>query len=289
MNVLVLGAEGLLGSCLMRSLAQTPWQVTGFGKSSLDITDQARVELELGKGKPDVIINASAYTAVDAAESDVQAADAVNNLAVRNLARVAQRLNAVLIHFSTDYVFNGEQSQPYSEIDLPQPLNIYGKTKLAGELAIIEEATKYFIIRTSWLFGDSGNNFFNKMLDLLQSSSELNIVSDQVGGPTYVNDLVAVVDVLLARCGKRDPVPWGVYHYAGYPFVSWCEFASFIQSTLSIEHRCLLRPLASAAYPSRVIRPLNSRLDSSLVERLLQIGPSAWQAAVRHIVAQRGI
>lgn len=289
MNILLLGAEGLLGLCLMQVLAQKKWNLVAVGKSALDITDYAGVEAVLGKSEPDIIINAAAYTAVESAELDALAADSVNHLAVRNLARMAKRFNAVLIHFSTDYVFDGTQAAPYVESDIAHPLNTYGKTKLAGELAIMEETAKYFILRTSWLFGEEGNNFFNKMLGLLQSSRELNIVDDQVGGPTYVRDLVAVVEAMLERYRNNDALPWGVYHYSGYPFVSWFGFAASIQAALSVQHRCLLRPVISDTYPSKVVRPLNSRLDSSRVETLLGIKPSDWQVAVTSLVAQRSL
>lgn len=289
MNVLLLGAEGLLGSCLMQALAQKKWNLLGVGRSTLDVANYVEVESLLGKSKPDIIINAAAYTAVERAEADALAADSVNHLAVKNLARIAKRLNAVLIHFSTDYVFDGEQSDPYLESDAARPLNTYGKTKRAGELAIIEEAEKYFIIRTSWLFGEGGNNFFGKMLGLLQSSRELDIVDDQIGGPTYVRDLAAVVEAVLNRCYGSEALPWGIYHYSGYPFVSWYEFALAIQAAQSAPHNCLLRPITSDAYPSMVVRPLNSRLNSCRLENWLGVRPSDWRAAVSSLIVLRGI
>jgi len=289
MKIFVIGAEGMLGTCLMRVLSQQQWNLVGVGRCILDITNHAQVEQELIKHKPDVIINASAYTDVERAEVDVVKADAVNNIGVRNLAKVAKKLGALLIHFSTDYVFDGIKKLPYVESDLPNSLNVYGQTKLAGEVAITEETNKYFIIRTSWLFAGNSNNFFTKMVGLLQSSAELNVVNDQVGGPTYVNDLAGVVEVILQRYSQNDFLPWGIYHYAGYPFVSWHAFSSYIQAALPAQHECILTPVLSDAYPSRVKRPLNSCLDSSKIENLLDIKPSNWQMAVKSILAQKDV
>ena len=285
MNIFIVGCEGQLGSSLQKSLRQRGWAVTGFSRRDLDITELPAVESLIVNHKPDVIINAAAYTAVENAEGDPADANVVNNLAVRNLAKVAHKINALLIHFSTDYVFNGEKQQPYVESDNTDPINVYGKTKLAGEKAIAEETDRYYIIRTSWLFSGSGNNFVTKMLSLLSSSAELNVVNDQQGGPTYVGDLADVV-VNILQSSSEHPIPWGIYHYGGYPFVSWYDFAAYIQAELPGASACVLRAVTSDGYPSRVKRPLNSSLDSSRLTSLLAIAPSDWQQAVKAIVAQ---
>lgn len=287
MKIFIIGGEGMLGSSLTKTLLTERWDLISVAKSTLDITNHMQVELELIRQKPDVIINASAYTNVESAESHALNADAVNNLGVRNLARVARKLDALLIHFSTDYVFDGVKKIPYVESDFPKPLNVYGQTKLAGEAAIVEETIKYFVIRTSWLFDENGNNFFTKMLGLLKSKTELNVVNDQVGGPTYVNDLVGVVDAILHRYDSGSDLPWGIYHYAGYPFVSWYEFTSFIKAELPGQNECMVKPVLSAAYPAQAKRPLNSCLDSSEIENLLGVAASNWQLAVKSIFAHK--
>jgi dTDP-4-dehydrorhamnose reductase len=288
MHILVVGCDGQLGVCLVRALSLTQWHVTALNKTALDISDNVRTSFCIQQYQPQVIINVAAYTAVDEAEGDALSAHTVNHHGIKNLAAAANNIGALLIHLSTDYVFDGSKKIAYVESDLTSPLNVYGQSKLAGEIALMAATSKYIIIRTSWLFGDGGNNFFTKIINLLKTKSELTVVNDQIGGPTYIGDLVNVIIAILQRYQKtihqkKNFVDYGVYHYAGYPFVSWYEFACAINVLLLPESHCVIRPVVSNHYPAQAKRPLNSRLDSSKVQKIFGIAPSNWRDALNVI------
>lgn len=283
MNILVIGCDGQLGVCLVKALVLTEWHVRALNKSTLDLADNACVEFEILNYKPDVIINAAAFTAVDKAEDDIMAANSANHFGVINLAIAAKKVGAIIIHISTDYVFDGAKSAPYVEADLTSPLNIYGETKRAGEIALVELASRYIIIRTSWLFSECGNNFLTKINSLLKATSELTIVDDEVGGPTYVGDLVKLIVKILHHVKSQGFLLWGIYHYAGYPFVSWYEFACEIKDSLAANSNCVILPIPSSCHLSPAKRPLNSCLDSSKVENIFGVSPSDWRYAINVI------
>lgn len=222
MKVLICGADGQLGRCLLQHYP-SHWQVTATNRSVLDITDPYRVKALIEKTQPHFIINAAAYTAVDLAEDDPEHAKAVNTDGVKNLAIAAKNCGAGILHISTDYVFDGDSSSPYTEDTPANPLNIYGKTKLDGELALSEILPDSLIIRTSWLFSEYGNNFMKTMLALSGKNTPLKIVSDQYGCPTYAGDLATAIIYLL-----ENHVKPGLYHYCGNTPVSWYQFAEFI-------------------------------------------------------------
>lgn len=283
MNILVIGCDGQLGIYLVKALNLTEWHVRALNKTALDLSDNARIEFEISNYKPDVIINAAAFSAVDKAEVDIIAANAANHFGVINLAIAAEKVGALIIHLSTDYVFDGAKLTPYVESDIASPLNMYGKTKRAGEIALMGLASKYILIRTSWLFSEYGNNFFTKIRGLLEVTPELKIVDDQIGGPTYVGDLVKLIITILHQIRSRNLSFCAIYHYAGYPFVSWYELARAIKDSLASDNNCVLLPISSNLYLSPAKRPLNSCLDSSKVQNVFGVSPSDWRYAIKVI------
>ena len=280
MNILVIGCDGQLGVCLTKALMLTQWNVRALNKNALHLGDSARVEFEVLNYKPNVIINVAAFTTVDEAEDNILAASSANHYGVINLATAAEKVGALIIHISTDYVFDGVKLDPYIESDFALPINRYGETKRAGELALMGLASKYIIIRTSWLFSEYGNNFFTKINNLLKTSSELKVVNDQKGGPTYVGDLVKLIHSILLHVNSPNFSSWGIYHYAGYPFVSWYEFACAINASSASDNNCVILPISSSSYLSRAKRPLNSCLDSSKARDIFGVLPSDWQRAI---------
>lgn len=260
MRVLLTGAYGQLGRSLLDRFP-ADWITLACGSAELDITDRAAVERVVRKFRPQVIMNAAAYTAVDKAETDRIRAMKINAIGPENLARVAQETEAQLIHISTDYVFDGAKSTPYLESDLPCPINFYGLSKWEGEKRVRALLPRAIIIRTSWLFSEYGSNFVKTMLRLAQTQESVRVVNDQRGCPTYAGDLAQAMIILAA-----DRVAAGVYHYCGDRAVSWYEFAGAIfaqyqaQTTMPVMHK--LQEIASKYYPQTATRPANSELGT---------------------------
>lgn len=287
MKLLLLGADGQLGRQLRAALAPLG-EVTALGRRH-DITDSAAVRAAIDAARPDAIVNAAAYTAVDRAESEPAAAHAVNAHACETLAREAQARGAWLVHYSTDYVFDGSGSRPWSEDDPPRPLNVYGASKLAGEQAIRAHCERHLILRTSWVYGPSSRNFLTAILDAARRRESLPVVDDQWGAPTSVRLLADVTARLLpALDGRRA----GLYHCAASGFTSRLGFAK-----LALEHAAQcgialraaprsLRAVATADMPSPARRPLNSRLDTRRLQETFGSQLPAWEADVRAAVAQ---
>lgn len=246
-KVLVFGASGMLGSSVTSALAHFPEVVvTPLSSRDCDITNPDAVDATITNASPDVIINCAAYTAVDAAEDDASAANALNHLAPLYIARAANKVNALLIHVSTDYVFDGTASSPYSENAQTAPLGIYGKTKLLGEQAIAATATRYAIIRTQWLYAPHGKNFFLTMLRLFNSRPAISVVSDQIGSPTFTPDLAdAIVKVALSFQRGQS----GIYHFANSGSCSWYDFAISIAALANTP--CQISPIPTSQYPTR--------------------------------------
>ncbi|WP_286049661.1 dTDP-4-dehydrorhamnose reductase [Rheinheimera sp. KL1] len=236
---------------------------------------------------PDIIINAAAYTAVDKAEQDQESANAINHLGAEYLARIAQKLNAVFIHVSTDYVFDGNSAVPYVETDKPNPQSVYGKTKLDGESAIAQHCTKHIILRTAWVFAEHGNNFVKTMLRLALSRPELGVVADQIGGPTYAGDIADAILNIISQLNSQNEDRWGVYHFSGEPYVSWHSFAecifeeAFNQSLLMTQP--ILNAITTEQYPTPAKRPAYSMLDCQKIHVAFNIEPSNWRAALNNL------
>ncbi|AYN22228.1 dTDP-4-dehydrorhamnose reductase [Alcaligenes aquatilis] len=254
-------------------------------RSDLDITNPESIHQALKQHRPDVLINAAAYTAVDKAESEPEAAHLVNAVAPGLLAQACAQRGIGLIHVSTDYVFDGQAAQPYAEDAPTGPINIYGKSKLEGEHAVQAALPSAVIVRTSWIFSQFGNNFLKTMLRLGQERRELRIVADQVGGPSYAPHIAQVLLLLARRVGTRQ-APCGIYHYAGRPDVSWYDFA------LEIFHQAVqlgllaespsLRPISTWQYPTPAHRPAQSSLGQLRLDELLgaQAIPRDWRDGV---------
>lgn len=256
-------------------------------RSDLDITDLESIQQALERYRPDVLINAAAYTAVDKAESEPETAYLVNALAPGLLAQACAQHGIGLIHVSTDYVFDGQAAQPYDEDAPTGPMSIYGRSKLDGEQAVLAALPSAVIVRTSWVFSQFGNNFLKTMLRLGRERRELSIVSDQVGGPSYAPHIAQVLLLLARRVGAGgEPIPCGIYHYAGRPDVSWYDFAQEIfhqavQMGLLAESPSL-RPISTRQYPTPARRPAQSGLSQLRLDELLgaQIIPRDWRSGV---------
>ena len=259
----------MLGSQLKMELERIDLPVTGTD-FEVDITSQAAVEKAVRRIKPEWIINCAAYTAVDKAESDEDLAMAVNGKGPALLAEAARYSGANLVHFSTDYVFDGRQSRPYREDDPTGPLSAYGRSKLAGEQAVREAGIRSFIFRVSWLYGVHGPNFVETMLQLFQEQSTVKVVDDQWGSPTWCGQLSRNIARLVERCG--DECPAGYYHYQDSGVLTWYTFAAAIRDIARsrglLKKRVKLMPVSTREFPTAAPRPKNSRLDTALASRL---------------------
>ena len=287
MKVVVLGAKGQLGRCLSDQLVGTIHDVTLAARADIDIVDLEGVKAKLLTLNPDVVINASAYTAVDKAEEEADKANEVNNVAVGNLAQICASINSVLIHISTDYVFDGLASVAYKENMEPNPQSVYGKTKLLGELAIQESGCNYLIIRTAWVFSKYGNNFLKTMLRLGKERDELSIVGDQIGCPTYAQDIAKAIVTILTGIESHN-VSWGIYHYCGEEVTSWFSFAEaiFYEAKHSglIVNSPKLTEITTSEFPTLAKRPAFSVLDTAKITNDWAAQPCDWKAAVKLVI-----
>jgi len=290
MKILLLGKNGQVGWELQRSLAVLG-QVTALDHDSTghcgDFARPDAVAATVRALQPDVIVNAAAYTAVDKAESDTELAFRVNAEAVAVLAREAKQLGSLLVHYSTDYVFKGEAERPWREDDETAPLGVYGASKRAGELALAASGAEHLVLRTAWVYAARGSNFLLSMLRLLQSRSELRVVADQIGAPTWSVHLAQASRQLMERCQAGNPGPWGLYQLSASGETSWFGFAAAIADSLRARglHCARLEPISSAEYPSAAQRPANSRLDCSRLQQAWGVHLPAWQQGLAECLA----
>ncbi|NMO74817.1 dTDP-4-dehydrorhamnose reductase [Vibrio breoganii] len=286
MRVLVTGCNGQVGHCLVQQLTGRV-ELLAVDRAELDITNQNEVEALVSEFKPSFIINAAAHTAVDKAEEEEALSYAVNRDGPMFLAESAARVGATLMHISTDYVFPGNKDGIYSEDDATGPLGVYGKSKLAGELAVAEKTDKFIILRTAWVFGEHGHNFVKTMLRLGKDRDALNIVGDQYGGPTYAGHIAgALISMMNQLSTDGDSSLYGIYHFSGAPHVSWCEFAESIFQ--EAEKSGLLEApkvtsITTDMYPTPAARPANSKMDCDKIESAFNIKPSDWRLALKNI------
>ncbi len=281
MNILVTGANGQLGTALREApkARGDRWIFTdvtalpGVETVYLDITDPNAVQIVCESEQVDVIVNCAAYTNVDKAEDDQATADLLNRQAPANLAAAAKACGATLIHISTDYVFRGDKSIPYSETDATDPTGVYGVTKLAGERAISESGCNYLIFRTAWLYSPWGKNFVKTMLQLMQTRPDLRVVCDQVGTPTYAPDLAALIAKVIH---ERDFGKAGLYHFTDEGAISWYDFAMAIRDLAGLEN-CRVAPCSSEEYPTKAQRPHYSVLDKSRVRETFGLQIPYWR------------
>lgn len=275
-NILVTGANGQLGSELRKIGFSALDEVFYTDVAELDITDYAAVEKFVKDNEIDTIINCAAYTAVDKAEEEPELAAKINTEAVSNLARAAAKEGCLLIHISTDYVFDGTGTKPYSEKDKPCPVSVYGRTKLAGEEAILKSRCFHIIIRTAWLYSSFGNNFVKTILRLAAERPEINVVSDQVGSPTYAGDLAAAIVAIMDSEERIEHE--GIYHYSNEGVCSWYDFAAEIVRLSGKE--CRVKPVTTADYPTKTQRPAYSVLDKSKIKKTFGIEIPEWKDAL---------
>ena len=278
MKILVTGANGQLGHDILLNLAARGIDGIPADIAEFDITQAATTEQFIAAHQPDAVIHCAAYTAVDKAEDDAELCWLINVTGTENIARACQAINAKMVYVSTDYVFPGTGDTPYETTAQTAPLSTYGKTKLAGEFAVGQLLTRYFIVRTSWAFGKNGKNFVKSIIHLGKEQDELNVVCDQVGSPTYTVDLARLlVDIVLSE-------HYGIFHATNEGFCSWAEFAQAIFQKADLSAR--VNFIKTDQYPTRVRRPFNSRLSKeNLINAGFQPLPT-WEDALERFLAE---
>lgn len=276
MKVLVTGAKGQLGYDVIENLKKNNIEHIGIDKNEVDITNQRQIEEVIVDYKPNVVIHCAAYTAVDNAEDEKELCYLVNVIGTKNIAKACKTIDAKMVYISTDYVFDGEGKEPFENIDKPNPINYYGKTKYEGELEVQSLIDKFFIVRISWVFGLNGNNFVKTMLRLGKEKDEISVVDDQVGSPTYTYDLA----ILLIKMIKTDD--YGIYNATNEGYCSWYEFAYeiFKQSKIDIK----LNPIKTKDYPTKAKRPKNSRLSKNSIKKYGKLRD--WKEALAHYIKE---
>jgi len=287
MKILLFGKNGQVGWELHRSL-QPLGEVTALGRKEADFSNPESLRVIVRKTKPDVIVNAAAYTAVDKAEEEEELAATINEMAPRALAEEALKLNALLVHYSTDYVFDGSKNEPYSETDTPNPINAYGRTKLAGELAIQSSGCDYLIFRTSWVYASRGHNFLLTMLKLTQEREKLSIVADQIGAPTSAR-LIADTSVHCIKQSAKERLlgvfSSDLYHLTASGHTSWHgfteEIVSFAGNSMNLHLKIKeVKAIPTTEYPTPATRPMNSRLALTKLESIFTIKVPDWKIAL---------
>ena len=277
MRMLLTGRSGQVGWELQRALAPLG-EVIAPGRSELDLTAADSITRTVRDARPDIIVNAAAYTAVDRAESEPEVAMRVNGVAPGILAEEATRLGALLVHYSTDYVFDGAKAHAYVEDDVPAPINEYGRSKLAGEQVVRASDGAYYIFRTSWVYAARGSNFVRTILRLARERDELRIVADQMGAPTSARAIADMTAQVLAADGARERT--GLYHFTAAGAVSWCGFAHAILERAQAVYPDIkiprLIPIPSSEYPLPARRPRNSRLDASRLAAAFGVVAQGW-------------
>lgn len=281
---MIAGANGQLGCELVRQADPREFALLTPPHSQMDITRYDQLKNRLAELRPDMVINAAAYTDVDGAESEAEKAFAVNATGTANLARLCAYHQIPLIHVSTDFVFDGSRQQPYRETDPAAPLGVYGQSKAAGEDKIRSTLNEHIIIRTAWLYGFHGHNFVKTILRLAGEKSHIRVVNDQFGSPTSASDLADALLQVAARLKNRRDANWGTYHYCGQGITTWFEFAEKI---LVLAKSCIsmrttrLEPITTAEWPTSAKRPAYSALDCSRIRADFGIHPKAWQLSLK--------
>jgi dTDP-4-dehydrorhamnose reductase len=278
MKVLVFGRSGQLGSALEK-IAPTGYKTVFLTRSDIDFSDLSRLRAAVLSHKPAVVVNAAAYTAVDRAESEKSIAFKVNGEAPGVIATACSQIGAVLVHFSTDYVFDGTASSPYVEGALTNPLGIYGQSKLAGEEAIAAVTGRYVILRTAWVYSLVGQNFLKTMLRLANNDDEIRVVSDQIGSPTYAGDLAQVAWSIIDSLLENNASKFGIYHATNSGVTSWYRFASEIFDLVGLTG-VVVHPISTDQYPTLAPRPRFTALSCVRINEVFGITMPNWQDAV---------
>ena len=289
MKILIYGAAGQLGHELMRQGRNLGLDVSGSDQPQTDLTDPARLRTDFSHYHPALVINAAAYTHVDAAESEPELAMAVNKDGPAHLARLCAPKKIPLIHISTDYVFDGTKRTPYRETDPISPLGVYGRSKAAGDTAVRNILAEHIILRTAWLYGSHGQNFVKTILKLARERNEIQVVSDQYGCPTCAADLAEAILTISSKLQHRPEVKWGTYHYCGKGIISWYDLA---QAIVDISGRygkaktTRVEPIKSADYASQTKRPAYSALDCSRIAKNFGILQKPWRPSLEITLQQ---
>ena len=289
MKILVFGANGQLGWELMRRFKNKSIHVLGLDLPDDDITDRAHVLSLITDEKPDYVINTSAYTAVDRAETDIDAAYKVNKEGPGHIAKGCALEKIPLIHISTDYVFDGKKNEPYRVDDPVKPIGVYGKSKEAGEQEVRQNIHEHIIIRTSWLYGVHGQNFVKTMMRLGKEKDIIRVVNDQFGSPTFAGDLADAITVIIDSLNNDKEGRWGTYHYSGRGVTTWYEFAKRIidvaRKYTPMKVKDIL-PISTEEYPTPAQRPLYSVLDCTCIEDQFNIKSRPWQESLDEMMTE---
>lgn len=283
MKVLVFGSNGQLGFEVMKKLEAESMVPLGFDLPLLDITDNDSVLSVIELNKPDCVVNASAYTLVDKAETEREVAFKVNKDGPCFIAKACSMARIPLIHVSTDYIFDGQKNEPYRVDDIPAPLGVYGLSKEAGEQEVRKNINEHIIIRTSWLYGGHGHNFVKTIMRLAEEKDVISVVNDQYGSPTYAGDLAEAIIAIIKTIRTCKTRIWGTYHYTGQGVTTWYDFAREIVELVRREKKLAVRevkPIPSSEYPTPVKRPMYSVLDCSLIEERFNIRTKPWRESL---------
>ena len=283
LKILLTGRNGQVGGELQRTL-DSLGDVIAFDHNALDLANNDQIRDTIRDLRPDVIVNAAAYTAVDRAESEPEKAMQINADAPGIMAEEAKKIGAMLVHYSTDYVFDGTKREPYAEEDEPNPLNVYGKSKLAGERAIQAVGGNFYIFRTSWVYGARGQNFLLTILRLAQSRDELRIVDDQFGAPTWSRTIADATASVLRRIASNDGRVSGLFHLAAQGVTTWRRFAQHALDHLSIKTRII--PIPAAEYKTAASRPSNSLLATDNLRSTFEITLPKWETALDQVLSE---
>lgn len=287
MTLLCIGQTGQVASALAERAAVRQIECVCLGRPEVDILELGSIQRCVEVIAPKLVINTAAYTAVDAAESDETTAFALNQDGARNVAKVCQQEDLPLIHVSTDYVFDGRQDRPYFEDDLPSPINVYGASKLAGDVAVRETHVQHVILRTSWVYSPFGKNFVKTMLHLANTRGGASVVDDQIGQPTNALDIAdAILNIADTMLTRPDHRVFGTYHYATHGDCSWAELAALVFEIYKKRTGCKidLKRIPTSEYPTSATRPLNSRLSTRKLERVFALKPKHWTDSVHSTV-----
>ena len=287
-KILITGKNGQVGFELQRSLSILG-EIVAVDREECDLANPDSIRRLVREVKPDVIVNPAAYTAVDKAESEVQVAEAINAIAAGVFAEEAAKLGALIVHYSTDYVFDGTKDGIYTEADTPNPQSVYGKTKLAGEQAVAAANTRHIILRTSWVFGAHGANFLKTILRLARERDALKIVADQYGAPTSAALLADVTAQIVARylcCAEG--FPYGLYHLVSDDVTSWHGYANYVVDSARRRGQAFkvaeIAPIPTSGYPLPAPRPANSRLSTKKLQQTFGLTLPSWQAQVEQVL-----
>jgi len=288
MTILVTGAKGQVGRELINKGMLSGWKMVGIDLQEVDITDAAAVSKYLGPMDLEIVVNAAAFTAVDAAETEVEAAFAVNRDGAANLADICAEKKIPLIHISTDYVYDGMKKGAYLESDMVSPQGVYARSKAQGDAAVVDRLKAHIILRTAWVYSVHGHNFVKTMLRLFREKESVSVVEDQYGSPTNASDIAEAILHIIGHIQRNKETQWGVYHYTGQGKTNWYGFAKKVYElatpldTFSLRE---LKPIPSSAYPTPARRPANSVLDCTKIQEMFGITSAPWEESLRGMLS----